>query len=113
VGAFKSIRPVDLVAGINDITLQMSVYQLACGEYSVSVDLTYPFVEFFDRVEDCVRFKIQADLRDASVHSLEQDWGYGSIKLPLQIMQPERTVLERTNANPGGKTMLPSDHAST
>jgi lipopolysaccharide transport system ATP-binding protein len=106
VGAFKAICPVHLVAGRNHITLKMSVCQLACGEYSVSVDLTYPFVEFFDRVEDCVRFKIEADFRGASVRTLEQDWGYGSIKLPLQIMQPRGAVLNVPNANPDRKTML-------
>jgi lipopolysaccharide transport system ATP-binding protein len=106
VGAFKSICPVDLVAGINHITLKMAVCQLACGEYSVSVDLTYPFVEFYDRVEDCVRFKIEADFRGDSIRNLEQDWGYGSITLPLQIMQSRGTVLDERNAKPDRKTML-------
>ena len=35
---------------------------LALGEYTYKLDLTHPFVEFYDRVEDCLRFRLDGSM---------------------------------------------------
>jgi lipopolysaccharide transport system ATP-binding protein len=80
LGLFSSNRPVSLSAGLTRVSLKLPTAQLANGDYLISVDLTHPFIEFFDRVEDCVRFSI-----DSSSRNLEQKWGYGCLVIPLHV----------------------------
>ena len=87
LGVFESKRPILIAAGINRILLKMSTAQLANGEYFMSVDLVHPFVEFIDRLEDCVRFRIEFGSGFKRAHNLEQDWGHGSVVLPLEAME--------------------------
>jgi lipopolysaccharide transport system ATP-binding protein len=85
LGAFTSNRPVSLSPGLTRVLLKMSTDQLANGEYLISVDLTHPFVEFFDRAEDCVRLKIESVSQIDVARNLEQKWGYGCVVIPLQV----------------------------
>jgi lipopolysaccharide transport system ATP-binding protein len=86
LGAFSSDCPVLISPGLTRIFLKMATAQLANGDYLISVDLTRPHVEFFDRAEDCVRFKIEASSRVEQSRNLEQNWGYGCFVIPLQVM---------------------------
>jgi lipopolysaccharide transport system ATP-binding protein len=85
LGTFQSKRPVVLNSGINKVLLHLSTDRLAAGEYQVSVDLTHPHVEFFDRIEDCIRFQISSNPVGDSGWYLEQRWGYGCAVLPLHV----------------------------
>jgi lipopolysaccharide transport system ATP-binding protein len=86
LGHFQSERcPVVLNSGINKVLLHLSTDRLAVGEYQVSVDLTHPYVEYFDRVEDCIRFQISSNPVVGSGWYLEQRWGYGCAVLPLHV----------------------------
>jgi lipopolysaccharide transport system ATP-binding protein len=83
LGAFDLKRPVLIGCGTNTVLVTISTKHLAVGEYVVSIDLTNPYVEFIDRVEDCIKFEIYADHRPDSGRDFEQRWGYGSTLLPL------------------------------
>jgi lipopolysaccharide transport system ATP-binding protein len=101
LGAFQSKRPVVLNSGINKVLLNLSADRLAMGEYHLSVDLTHPHVEFFDRVEDCIRFQISSDPVVGSGYCLEQRWGYGCIALPLHVKAPPALSLSTNEDQPG------------
>jgi lipopolysaccharide transport system ATP-binding protein len=83
LGAFNSKRPVPIFPGLNRVLLKLSTAQLATGDYLISVDLSNPFVDFFDRAEDCVRLTIDANIDRE--RNLEQKWGYGCFVVPLQL----------------------------
>ena len=65
LGVFDLGRPVLISTGLTRVRLEMLPNRMANGEYVVSVDLTNPFIEFFDRVEDCVRFRIDFGSNEA------------------------------------------------
>jgi lipopolysaccharide transport system ATP-binding protein len=85
LGAFQSNRPVSLESGVTTILVNLATERLAIGEYLVSIDITNPYVEFFDRVEDCIRVEIHPSRLLAPTRYLEQRWGYGCTVLPLQV----------------------------
>ena len=83
LGAFDLTRPVVVLPGRNTVVVKMSTKHLAIGEYVLSVDLTNPFVEFYDRAEDCIRFQVFSNTYFELQQQLDQRWGYGSVLLPL------------------------------
>jgi lipopolysaccharide transport system ATP-binding protein len=107
LGVFNSERPICLAPGKSSVRLALSIASLANGEYFLSVYLTHPFVEFFDKLEDCVRFQIARNPRGGSIRCLEQKWGYGCIALQLRIdgrlaSQPIPDITKQTrNLNRG------------
>ena len=87
----QATRPVSIKTGMNSVIVTISTKYLAVGEYLLSIDLTNPFIEFYDRVEDCLRFSVSPNLipdaghfPDAG-HYFEQRWGYGSTLIPLSL----------------------------
>ena len=73
-----------LSAGTNQVFIELSTRHLAAGRYVVSVDLTDPFIEYYDRVEDCVWLEIDPHA-EIGESKLEQSWGYGSLSMPLGL----------------------------
>ncbi len=70
-----------LINGINKISFKINVANLAIGGYKISVDITEPNVQYFDRCEDCLDFDIVKI--SSSKRQLEQNWNYGYIQLPI------------------------------
>jgi len=80
-GATMSSTPVSLSPGISDIAMTIDVTCLAVGTYTLSVDITTPWVEYHDRSEDCLEFSIGPEHWPGLLHPLRQEWQYGSVFL--------------------------------
>ncbi len=96
--------------GTTEVLVSLSTRCLALGEYVVSIDLTNPLVEFYDRVEDCIRFQVNTTKDTAFRWNLEQRWGYGSTLVPLSLIhrhqlpggavEHEQSALQTMNSSP-------------
>lgn len=82
--SFLNINPGQL-----ELNVSLSTENLAIGEYYISIDLTNPNVEYFDRKEEIVAFEV-LPLNTTSMKFLEQSWNYGSIQLKGSIQLNEK-----------------------
>jgi lipopolysaccharide transport system ATP-binding protein len=107
LGAFHSKRPVFIDVGLNPVLLNIPTGWLAIGEYFVSIDLTHPFVEFFDRIEDCIRFEVTPNSIADQRRYLDQRWGYGSAVFSMNVKTPSELI-----PNKDDKSGMTSDLAA-
>ena len=70
--------------GVNIISFSFSLATLAVGSYSLSIDLTNPRYEHYDRIEKCLKFEVNRPPCNGNITVLKQNWGYGSIEIPLE-----------------------------
>jgi lipopolysaccharide transport system ATP-binding protein len=96
LGTLRPAQMVALQAGVNRVHFSLPTGQLAIGDYVVSLDVTHPDVEYYDRVENCLAFSVTRPPRSGAVRAVEQRWGYGSVELDLldvcvQLADPEAT----------------------
>ncbi len=91
-GTLDSSKGIELQQGINRLRLSLSAERLAVGTYYVSLDVTKPFVEYFDRVEKCLTFSIDHTPNATRSHAFLQSWGYGSVELPVQKIEPVQKI---------------------
>src|SRR5262249_38812710 len=85
LGATMSSTPVSLSPGISDIAMTIDVTCLAVGTYTLSVDITTPWVVSHDRNEDCLEFSIGSEHWPGLLHPLRQEWQYGSVFLSTML----------------------------
>lgn len=83
LGAWKANQMLELKPGSNRISVVFSTDQLAIGRYIVSLDLALPYVEYYDRAEDCLFFELSRPAPDSNTYLLDQQWGFGSWQIPL------------------------------
>ncbi len=83
-GTFNESEMLTLQKGINNFHLEVELSGMANGLYSLSADLTQPFKEFYDRVEQALLFEYcyTNSLKDSV---LLQDWNLGYYRLPVSI----------------------------
>jgi len=87
LGTLDDDHMLDLHVGINEVTASFSTEYLANGTYSLSLDLTIPFVEVIDRVENCISFDLERCASGLGTRVVEQQWGYGSHQMVLQLIK--------------------------
>ena len=85
LGNMTAQRPVILSAGMTYITVTIDVTSLAVGAYTMSIDVSTPFVNYHDRCEDCLDFSIDAEHWPRVLHPLRQEWQLGSVSLPCRL----------------------------
>ena len=85
LGALTYSDLVDLNNGITELTLDIDISSLASGDYNLAVDLTQPNVEWFDRVFDCLSFKVDKKVKENESRVLQQSWGYGSVNFQVNL----------------------------
>jgi len=83
LGTLDGNQMINLHMGINDVHFSFSTRQIANGSYAVGLDITFPFREFLDRVERCLSFEVARPAMAAGMHVTSQNWGYGSMQIPL------------------------------
>jgi lipopolysaccharide transport system ATP-binding protein len=86
LGTFDPTEMLKLQPGLNQVALTFSTQQLANGNYFVHLDLTMPFKEYYDRVENCFLFEIIRPLGKQQIATMMQAWGYGSFEIPLNAL---------------------------
>jgi lipopolysaccharide transport system ATP-binding protein len=87
LGALSATSPIRLKPGQNQVTIALSAAALAIGTYWISIDLTNPFVEFFDRAEDCLKFDRIGEIKPGNTRAFDQGWGYGSVALSVGLLE--------------------------
>lgn len=83
LGCFGARELVVLSQGKNGIVIELPLHNLANGSYVLSVDVTRPGMQHYDRAEDCLRFDIERVGKTAGTQVMRQAWGYGSIEIPI------------------------------
>lgn len=85
-GLYRNSEVVELSPGLNSVSFTLSIEQLAIGSYFVSLDLALPWLEYYDRLENCLFFEVVRPAKDDVDCVLLQSWGYGSIELHLELV---------------------------
>jgi lipopolysaccharide transport system ATP-binding protein len=83
LGTLDSRAMVELNPGLNWVAFAFSTKELATGTFFISIDLTLPFSEYYDRCENCFQFENVRPAANGAVRLVAQSWGYGSFELPL------------------------------
>lgn len=86
LGTLDEAQMLDLCPGKNEFIVAFPTETLANGSYQISLDLTIPFAEFFDRVEACISFDIERPSNGFGRRQVSQGWGLGSNRLPLYLV---------------------------
>ena len=94
-----SETPVQLRLGHNPIGIRIDISPLAIGSYRLTLELTKPFAQIYDRQEDCVAFDVGAEHFVGVVNPLRQDWQVGSILFAaaLKTSPPSGTIATDTD----------------
>jgi len=87
LGTLNDSQMLDLHAGRNELTVAFSTESLANGSYGLSLALTIPFVEFLDRVENCLTFDLERGTSGPGTRIPEQNWGYGSYQMAVNLIK--------------------------
>ncbi|MEH2411372.1 ABC transporter ATP-binding protein [Nostoc sp.] len=85
-GSLGTLNPKQILninTGINVISFSFPIDKFAVGSYIISLDLTLPDAEFYDRVEEGLRFDVNRPPNNGYIRVLNQSWGYGSFEIPL------------------------------
>jgi len=89
LGSLAYEEMVEISPGENNLYIDIDIGSLATGEYKLGLDLTQPNVEWFDRVFDCLSFKIDKMVKDNESRVLQQSWGYGSVCFQVKLKSME------------------------
>jgi len=86
-GSLGTLHPANLLylhRGQNDIAVSIPIQDLAVGSYYLSMDVTHPDAEYYDRVEQCLTFDVARAPKEGAIRVLDQKWGYGCMELHLE-----------------------------
>lgn len=79
--ALSSVEAIRFDGGKALLELILDAADLGNGQYSMSLMLSIPDIEFIDRVSDFLNFSIDAPPEPTFDRRLEQRWGFGSVIL--------------------------------
>lgn len=94
LGTLDSRSMVELAPGTTFVSFSFSTRALATGSYYISIDLTLPFSEYYDRCENCLQFENIRPAADGATRLVAQSWGYGSVELPLKRETDQMNINE-------------------
>ena len=90
LGALDTSDMVMLQKGINIFELNIDLSSFANGKYFLSVDLTNPGFEDYDRVENALRLEVNRIARKEGIRILQQQWAKGVMELSIQKISKKR-----------------------
>lgn len=85
LGALDPSEMLQLVSGENEIAIATTLGDIASGAYSLSVDISQPNIEYYQRLEDCLSIHVSRDLGRGGRKPHEQAWGLGSLHFPSSV----------------------------
>lgn len=83
LGTFNPDKKIKLQKGKNDIRFSFASDNLANGLYYLSLDLSDPDKEYFDRADQVMMIEIANAAETQHGRSMQLDWNYGSLKLNI------------------------------
>ena len=85
LGTLNDAQKIALSPGANAFEIELPAAQFANGSYFLSLDLTEPFTEYFDRAENCLSVDFARASAEGGTRILAQSWGCGSVEIPLSL----------------------------
>jgi lipopolysaccharide transport system ATP-binding protein len=89
LGALDGVSQASLQQGETALHVIIDVSALAVGTYRLSIDVTDPWVEFYERAEDVVEFAIGPEHWRRSTNPLKAEYGMGTIWLSSELVKSE------------------------
>jgi lipopolysaccharide transport system ATP-binding protein len=86
LGTLKPDRLISLEVGLNSISFIFDIDRLAVGSYFISLDLSMPDIEYYDRVDDCLQFDVVRPPENGHIRVLNQSWRYGCYEIDLKLI---------------------------
>lgn len=86
VGTLDSRQMPMIPVGESTVQLSLSTKHLALGHYALSIDLAEPYIQYFDRAEDCLQFEVIRSSGGPGITFVAQDWNFGSTQLDAQLI---------------------------
>lgn len=86
-GSLDYDKLVNLKIGSNNLNFEINIEDLAIGTYFLSIDITKPNVIYYDRVYNCINFKILKDKTNTSRRYVMQEWNHGSLILKTTLIK--------------------------
>jgi lipopolysaccharide transport system ATP-binding protein len=83
LGTFNPDRKIQLAKGRNKVRFVFNAGTLANGLYYLSLDLTDPDKEYFDRAEQVLMIEIANAAEVQHGRSMQLDWKYGPYKIDI------------------------------
>jgi lipopolysaccharide transport system ATP-binding protein len=74
-----------IAPGDNEVVAEYRA-NLANGSYTLSLDVSHPFVAHFDRAEQCLAFDLALPPSPGQTRRLEQGWGLGSTEFETRLI---------------------------
>lgn len=90
LGTFSDAQLCPLKKGLQKIVMSFPIANFAVGIYLISIDLTEPDHEYFERNENCLSFEVTRPPTGDTRRVLMQSWGYGAFQLPLNLINHEK-----------------------
>lgn len=84
LGTFNPEEKVQLNPGDNTVQFRLPTSTLANGLYYMSIDLTEPDKEYYDRVEQALLLEVANQPIVATGRVLQLDWKYGAQQIHIQ-----------------------------
>ena len=86
LGAIEEDKLVDVNSGLSNYKICLHISHLALGNYNLSIDLTDPYKEYYDRVESILPFEIIKSATISNHRYMSQDWNYGSYQMDINLI---------------------------
>jgi hypothetical protein len=87
LGTLDDTLLLSLEPGETTLRVELTTASLANGSYYLGIDLTKPFVEYYDRAENCFSFDVTRSAPRGGSRVLAQKWGCGSVQLPISLLE--------------------------
>jgi lipopolysaccharide transport system ATP-binding protein len=84
-GIYRANEAIELKMGLNFLSFNLPIDRLAVGSYFISLDLAVPWVDFHDRLENCLLLEVTRYPKDGADYVMSQSWCYGSLEIPLEL----------------------------
>ncbi len=72
-----------LTPGLNRYLVRINSLSLAEGAYTLSFDVNIPWIEYIERVEDCLEFQVERSLASNQSHPIKASWNNGAVLFPF------------------------------
>jgi len=84
IGSLNYDEMYNLNIGYNQVVVEIKTDNLALGEYIISIDITEPNQQYYDRCPSCLKFEVIKSKEENN--SLNQSWNYGCYNIPIKIL---------------------------
>jgi lipopolysaccharide transport system ATP-binding protein len=95
-GSLGSLNPnqlIELKVGHNTISFNLPINQLALGKYFISLYLTKPDIEYYDRAENCLYFEVNRRPQKGHIKVLSQSTSHGCFEIDIKTLTNASTIV--------------------